>query len=536
MKAAIYARVSSEKQAEKDLSIASQIKELREYARKNDYDIYDEFIDEAESALTDNRPAFQRMIALAKQKDKPFDIILVWKFSRFARSRHDSLTYKTLLKKRGISLISINEKIDDSPMGFVLEGMIELIDEFYSINLSQDTIRGLRENASRGFYNGTPPFGYQLKKVKEGTAERSKLEINETQAPIIKSIFTMYLEGKGIKEIAKTLNSQGHKTNKKKAWYNSSISYILKNEVYMGTLLYGRRSRNNRFNQKKDIIRVEDSHPAIIDKETFVKVQELTRLRRPEIQHPREVNSRYLLSGLLYCGKCNHKMVGASAKSGRNFYYACSNYYKRGKQACDAKMINKEMLEKAIVEQIKKHIITEKNLQELLSIIKEEIEQNKKELKTQMKTIDKKLEILKTRRDKLYDAIEGDILELKDIAPRLRDLNNQIEIQERNRREKVEKIQSPPKIDLSLDKLKTYTDDLKELLNEGTFVEQKSFIRSFVKKIVVNQSKIKIEYNLPIISKIDRTSTKEVLSMVQSGSSGRIRTYNPPVNSRMLHR
>ncbi|MGE4412188.1 MAG: recombinase family protein [Candidatus Caldatribacteriota bacterium] len=518
MKAAIYARVSSEKQAEKELSIASQLKALLEYARKNNYDIYDEFIDEAESARTANRPAFQRMIALAKQKDKPFDTILVWKYSRFARSRNDSIVFKTLLKKKGVSVISINEKIDDSPMGYILEGMIELIDEFYSINLSQDTIRGLRENASRGFNNGTPPYGYQLKKVKEGSAERSKLEINESQAPLIKSIFTMYLEGKGIKEIAKTLNSQGHKTNKGKAWYNSSISYILKNEVYTGTLLYGKRSRNSRFNKKNDVIRVEDNHPAIIDKETFTKVQDLTRIRRPEIQHPREVNSKYLLSGLLYCGKCNHKMVGASAKSGRNFYYACSNYYKRGKQACDAKMINKDMLEKTIMNRIKKHIITEKNLRELLLIINEEMEQDKKELEIQLKTIQKNLEILKSKRDKLYNAIEGEMLELKDIAPRLKDLNQQISTQERNLRQISEKIQSPSKIDFGLDKLKTYTNDLKELLNEGTFVEQKSFIQSFVKKIIVNQSKIKIEYNLPIISKIDRTSTKEVLSMVQSGS------------------
>ncbi|GAG58301.1 unnamed protein product, partial [marine sediment metagenome] len=181
------------------------------------------------------------MIALAKQKSPPFEIILVWKYSRFSRNRNDSIVYKTLLKKRGVSVISINEKIDDSPAGYILEGMIELIDEFYSINLSQDTLRGLRENASRGFNNGTPPYGYKLKKIKDGNTERSKLEINESQAPIIRNIFKMYLEGKGIKEIAKSLNRQGHKTNKGKAWSNSSISYILKNKVYIGTLIYGKR-------------------------------------------------------------------------------------------------------------------------------------------------------------------------------------------------------------------------------------------------------------------------------------------------------
>jgi len=240
--------------------------------------------------------------------------------------------------------------------------------------------------------------------------------------------------------------------------------------------------------------------------------------RSPKIHHPREVNSKYLLSGLLYCGKCKHKMVGCSAKSGKNFYYACSNYLKRGKQICNAKMINKDLLEKAIVDRIKKHIITEKNLRELLSILNEEMVQDRKELDNQLIGIKKNLETLKNKRDKLYDIIESGKLEIDDIAPRLKDLNHQIETQERNHRETLEKIQSPPKLDFSLSKLKTYVSDLKQLLNEGSIIEQKSFIQSFVKRIVVNQSKIKIEYTLPIINKIDRTSTKEVLSMVQSGS------------------
>ena len=105
MKVVLYARVSSERQAEKDLSISAQLKAMRKYAPEHDCDIYKEFVDEAESARTANRPAFQKMIALAKQKPKLFDAILVWKLSRFARNREDSIIYKVLLRKRGISEI-----------------------------------------------------------------------------------------------------------------------------------------------------------------------------------------------------------------------------------------------------------------------------------------------------------------------------------------------------------------------------------------------------------------------------------------------
>ena len=152
MKTALYARVSSEKQAEKDLSLPAQLKALREYALKRNWTIVEEFVDEAESARTADRPAFQRMITSAKQKDSPFNVILVWKLNRFARNREDSIIYKSLLRKRGVQIISINETLDEGPTGKLLEGIIESIDEFYSANLSQDTLRGIKENVRK---NGT---------------------------------------------------------------------------------------------------------------------------------------------------------------------------------------------------------------------------------------------------------------------------------------------------------------------------------------------------------------------------------------------
>jgi DNA invertase Pin-like site-specific DNA recombinase len=114
-------------------------------------------VDEARSARTADRPKFQEMISAAKQKQPPFNTILVWKLSRFARNREDSIIYKKLLRKHGVDVVSINEQIDDSPSGKLLEGIIEVIDEFYSANLSHDTIRGMKENARRGFLNGSIP-------------------------------------------------------------------------------------------------------------------------------------------------------------------------------------------------------------------------------------------------------------------------------------------------------------------------------------------------------------------------------------------
>lgn len=151
MNVALYARVSSVAQ-DVDLSITAQLKALTLHALSNGHIVVGEFVDEARSGRTTDRPEFNRMVAVAKNLPKPFDTVLVWKMSRFARNREDSVVFKSFLRKHGIQVISINESFDDGPAGRLAEGIIESIDEFYSDNLAQDMVRGMREAASRGFW------------------------------------------------------------------------------------------------------------------------------------------------------------------------------------------------------------------------------------------------------------------------------------------------------------------------------------------------------------------------------------------------
>lgn len=145
---ALYARVPWERQAEKDLSIPAQLNALKKCAFERGCEVVAEYIDEAESTRIGNRPRFKEMVA-ARRKSKPIAAILVWKLSGFARNREDSFLYKSLLKKHGVQVISINEPIDDSANGRLLEGMIEVIDEFYSANLLEETVRRRNEAKRR---------------------------------------------------------------------------------------------------------------------------------------------------------------------------------------------------------------------------------------------------------------------------------------------------------------------------------------------------------------------------------------------------
>ena len=120
MRCVPYARVSSDKQ-DVDLSISAQLKALREYATRNGYAIVREFVDEVESGRTSQRPAFREMVAMARRHPKPFDVILVWKYSRFARNREDSIVFKSMLRKNGVQVVSISEPSEDTPTGRLLE-------------------------------------------------------------------------------------------------------------------------------------------------------------------------------------------------------------------------------------------------------------------------------------------------------------------------------------------------------------------------------------------------------------------------------
>jgi len=321
MDVAGYARVSSNKQ-DVELSLSAQLNAIREYAANNGHRVRRTFLDEAESGRTADRPAFNEMIAMARSKNPPFEAILVWKFNRFSRSRADSVTYKTLLKSRGIDVISINEPVDESPAGQLLEGMIESIDEFYSANMGQDIKRGMRENPSRGFFNGSrPPYGFERVPVSDRGKLRHRLAPEpegSTAVHVVIRMFELASGDHGCKEIAKLLNGEGIRTSTGRRWGCVTVHKVLTNEAYKGTLVWGGRAGHPAAKSGEPPIRLEGAWPAIVEEGTFNLVQKKLAARGPSIAHPRTVESRYLLSGMIFC-RCGRALTGRSAKSGRHF-------------------------------------------------------------------------------------------------------------------------------------------------------------------------------------------------------------------------
>ncbi len=517
-KVAIYARVSSERQ-DTDLSISAQLKALRDYASRNGWIVVREFVDEAESGRTADRPAFREMISMARRQSRPFELILVWKYSRFARSREDSIVYKTLLRKNGVQVVSITEPFEDTPTGRLLEAIIESLDEFYSANLGQEIIRGMRESASRGFFlTARPPYGYRKIKVKDGSNERPKLEVDPHIAPIVVRIFRMLLQGSGLTEIAKSLNGEGIAAPKGKRWNKTTLHKIATNETYTGTLVWGIHCKG------QEPIRVENAWAAIVDRDTFNRVHELLKQRSPVISHPRRTVSPYLLSGIARCGRCGKALIASEAKGGRFTYYVCGTLIRQGAGSCDTPYLNAHKFESLVIDKIKEHIITEENLRELVRLVNEEMDAQAGEHRERLDAIIRESDETNRRLGRLYEALETGSLTMEDLAPRIQDLRQRQKQLEVSRFE-VETALSDRRVELAdLGLVTEYVEDLRNVLTYSSLAEQRSFIRSFVKEVKVTGTDALLTYTMPLPPQGITQERTGVLNTVHYGGPEGIRT------------
>lgn len=305
--AAAYIRVSTEDQIE--YSPESQIKAIRDYAKRNGYILPDEYIfmDEGISGKTaGKRPAFMKMIGIAKTTPKPFDAILLWKFSRFARNREDSIVYKSMLRKQlGIEVISISESLGDDKISVLIEAMIEAMDEYYSINLAEEVKRGMTEKAKRGEPLSIPPFGYTMK-------NKQLVPVKE-ESDIIKQVFAWYDSGVGMLRIAKNLNAAGVRTHRGNLIENRTVEYWLNNPAYIGKIRWTPTGKTSRNYHNKDSMIIDGTHEPLIDVDTWERVQKRMKEQKEKYRKwykPSDSISHWLV-GLLHCGICGAPVVSS---------------------------------------------------------------------------------------------------------------------------------------------------------------------------------------------------------------------------------
>ena len=489
---ALYARVSSDRQ-DVDLSVAAQLRALRDYAEKNGYLVVREFVDEAESGRIADRPQFRKMLDEAGKPEAPFREILVWKFSRFTRKREHAVTFKSMLRRKGIRVVSITEHADDTPTGKLMEAIIESVDEFYSENLAQEVTRGMREAAYRGFWMTTnAPYGYRRVYVQDGAKKRPRLELNPPHDAVVRRIFDLALQGKTSLDIPKTLNAEGIPSSSGKQWSKTTVHKLLTNEAYTGTLVWGTNAKDG-----QEPVRVEDAFPAIVSRQEFQRVRKLLESRAPAVTHPRRAASPYLLSGLAKCESCNKALTASEAKSGRYTYYVCQSILKLGSGSCDTPRLNARSFEDIIVSNIRDNILTESNVGDLVKLVDEEMDGVAREQRQNLETIEAELEEVKRKLDRIWHFVENTDLDMADASERI--------LGHRHRREQLEAAAEEARAVLSqrrelldsADVIAAFARDMSEFLRTSELTETKAFVRSFVKEVLVRPGGATIVYAIP---------------------------------------
>ena len=324
--AAAYIRVSDERQDE--YSPDSQLKKIREYAAKEGYMIPDEYVfydDGISGRNVKKRNDFNRMVAMAKEKDCPFDKIYVWKFSRFARNQEQAIVYKSMLAKKNVSVVSVSEPVPEGPFGSLIERIIEWMDEYYSINLSVEVTRGMEEKIERGEPVCPPAFGYYLKD--------KRYYPNEAEVPIVKEVFERFAQGEGMRKIAVDLGQRGIRTKFGKMPDNRFIEFMLRNPLYIGKLrwsLNGASAVSKRDFKNENIMIKDGQHEPIISVELWEKVQKrLDEIKSTYGKHARKDQPVMVMcKGLVRCSACGATLALSCAKSGKaqNPTMQCCNY------------------------------------------------------------------------------------------------------------------------------------------------------------------------------------------------------------------
>lgn len=463
---ALYIRVSTDDQAE--LSPDAQKRLLLDYAKKNGIIISNDFIfsESVSGRHVQKRPEFQRMIGIAKQPSHPLDVILVWKYSRFARNQEESIVYKSMLKKDHVEVISVSEPLIDGPFGSLIERIIEWMDEYYSIRLSGEVLRGMKEKALRNGYQSSPCLGY------EAVGHGKPFQINEAEYAMVSYIMDLY-DNQNMDEtaIARKCNDLGYKTKRGNPFERRTIDRILQNPFYCGIVSWNG-------------VEFEGAHEVRISKERFDRRQRLIASRKRPMKARNISTCKHWLSGLLKCSVCGATL--SYTGNGKCPYFQCWKYAKGFHKTSVALSVKKA--EEAVIEYFDLVLAGA----DFTYVRKEQPAADKT---AAIEQLQKKLSKLSARESRIRDAYESGIDSLEEYkANKERLISNRLQFEtelEKLRKEQAEKEVNKEDV---LHEIKSVNDILK---NPDVSYEKKgTLIRTIVDQIIYDKESGKMYFDI----------------------------------------
>ncbi len=355
--AALYMRLSKEDgDGLTSASIETQRKILASYAKENGFTVFDEYIDDGYSGTNFDRPEFQRM----KQDivEGKIGVVITKDFSRLGRNTGKVMTtLDDFFVNHGVRYIAITEGIDTVKSDFtgMLAPMLSFANEMYSGDISRKINASFAAKMKEGEFIGAfAPYGY-----KKDPKNKNRLLPDEEAASVVRKIFSLSKNGNSARQIADILNTKciatpmAYRKKTQGKWSADAINKILRNEVYLGHTLQGKthkvsfKSKHIKNIPKEGWIRAENTHQAIIDKETW----DVVRKRVHQKSNRNKTGFVNIFSKIARCYDCGRYMstVG-SRKKGARYNLSCGGYKQYGRKACSSHSIDYDVLYKTVAD------------------------------------------------------------------------------------------------------------------------------------------------------------------------------------------
>ncbi|MED1796006.1 recombinase family protein [Brevibacillus nitrificans] len=410
MRTAVYIRVSTEDQAREGFSIPAQREKLLSYVHSQDWTLSKLYVDEGVSAKDTNRPALAEL--LQDVRSGKIDVVLVYRLDRLTRSVLDLYQLLQEFERYRVHFKSCTEVYDTTTaMGRLFITLVAALAQWERENLAERVKLGMEQMVKeRKRPGGPPPYGYVL--------VDGALQLHPGEAGTVRTMFEQYLQGASPRRIAEQANSLGARGKNGAPWSASAVLRLLKNPVYYGALRWNHADSTQRQNPPEDWLLEESTHPAIIDEQTFLQVQQ--KIRDRSSLHPRVLASSFLYSGLLYCSHCGSPMRGKVTRSqteagnkNAHIYYVCSAKHDA---SCPAVALREDRVEKALLQQLMQY---PKETREAAATVQSA------ESSSQQRVEAHKEKTLSQKRKRWEDAYENGLISLDVFRSKLHELTSQ---------------------------------------------------------------------------------------------------------------
>jgi site-specific DNA recombinase len=538
-RAALYMRVSTGRQAEHDLSIPDQRRQLLSWCRANGHEVVAEFVEAGASAGDDRRPSFQQMIECACDGGHAFDLIVVHSYSRFFREAFEQEFYLRKLAKHGVKVVSITQPVGDEevPVHAMMRKVIALFDEYQSKENAKHVIRSMKENARQGFWNGaTAPLGYKLVEAeKRGAKTKKKLDIDPVEAETVRLIFKLYLNGDGVtgalgvKEIVKWLNSRGYRTRRGKTFGVGPVHKILTNTVYVGRWRFNQVSSKTRRRKAEDEI-VEIPVPAIIEPDIFEQVQRQLHARSPKVQAPRVTTGPILLTGLAVCATCSGGMMlrTGTSKNGHVYrYYTCSSCTTKGKTVCKGRALPMQKLDGLVTEHLMERLFKPERIATILASLSSRRAEKAAALDNRIMSLQRAVTDADDKLKRLYRLIEDGITGLDDV---LKDRLHTLKAERDRAKEALARAREhlSPHVEIAPEMIERFARALRKNFSTGSVPFRKAYLRAVIDVIEVDDHQIRIKGSKSVLEKAVIASQNTDLGCSQMSTRWRARRDSNP--------